>query len=160
MKKALFICLFLVVFLHVKAQTVAPELVSTAGDSFSNTNYQLDWSIGESITATHSNGTNVLTQGFHQNTYEVLLLVDDFQTAIDISVYPNPTTNFININVGDAAFQQMQYTITDYVGKTIKKANLNTDTEQISFANYANGTYFLTVKRNNKLLKNFKIIKK
>ncbi len=159
MKKALFISLFLIAFLQVKAQTAAPELVSTAGDSFSNANYQLDWSIGESFTATHSNGTNVLTQGFHQNTYEVLL-VDDFQTAIDISVYPNPTTNFINLHVGDAPFEQMQYTITDYAGKTIKKANLNTDTEQISFANYANGTYFLTVKQNNKLFKNFKIIKK
>ena len=47
------------------SQTASLELVSSSGDSFNNTSYQLDWSIGECITAWQAAGAYVITQGFH-----------------------------------------------------------------------------------------------
>ena len=60
------------------SQTANPELISSGGDSFSNTTYLLDWSIGECVTATHSEGDYVITQGFHQDTYVITTEVSEF----------------------------------------------------------------------------------
>ncbi len=78
--------------LSVNVQTASPELVSSAGDRFNNTTYQLDRSIGECVTATHSAGDFVITQGLHQNTY-VITAVEDLRADILMSVYPNPQCN-------------------------------------------------------------------
>ncbi len=74
------------------SQTASPELISSLGDSFNNTSYQLDWSIGECITTTHTAGDYVLTQGFHQNSY-VITAVEDLRADIYMSVYPNLNLN-------------------------------------------------------------------
>lgn len=56
----MFACLF------VHGQTTPLQLISSAGESFKNSNYQLDWSIGELVIETYSGNQNMLTQGFHQ----------------------------------------------------------------------------------------------
>ena len=140
------------------SQTASPELVSSAGDSFNNTSYQLDWSIGECITETQSAGDFVITQGFHQNSY-VVTSVEDFRADIEMSVYPNPTTDFISLKVESSKVEGMQYIITDFSGRVLQTENFAGDTEQINFTNYSVGTYFISVMENSQLIKSFKIIK-
>ena len=140
------------------SQTASPELVSSAGDSFNNTSYQLDWSIGECITATHSAGDYVFTQGFHQNSY-VVTSVEDLRADIQMSVYPNPTTDFITIDLLSSAGHSNVITVTDLNGKVLQQAEVTNETEQLNFSDYANGVYFLSVTENNQLIKSFKIIK-
>ncbi len=141
-----------------KSQTVSPELISSAGDNFSNSNYQLEWSIGEIQTETYSNTENVLTQGFHQNSY-IVTTVEDLRADFKISVYPNPTADFISLNVQNLEFENMQYTITDLTGRLLQNGNITNDIEQFNFSNYAVGTYFISVQQNSQLVKTFKIIK-
>lgn len=53
-------------FLNISGQTLTPEVISSSGGYFENTNASLSWTLGETVTETFS-GTNViLTQGFHQ----------------------------------------------------------------------------------------------
>ena len=141
-----------------KSQTVSPELISSAGDNFSYSNYQLEWSIGEIQTETYSNTENVLTQGFHQNSY-IVTTVEDLRADFKISVYPNPTADFISLNVQNLEFENMQYTITDLTGRLLQNGNITNDIEQFNFSNYAVGTYFISVQQNSQLVKTFKIIK-
>ena len=68
------------------SQTASPELVNSAGDSFTNETYQLDWSIGECITATHSEGDYVITQGFHQESYVITAVEDLSDVGVNITV--------------------------------------------------------------------------
>jgi len=144
--------------LGANAQTASPELVSSAGDSFNNTSYQLDWSIGECITATHSAGDYVITQGLHQGSY-VITSVEDLRAEIEISVYPNPTTDLLTINLEASARPSSVLTVTDINGKVLQQVEVTNETEQLNFSNYTAGIYFLTVKQANKLIKSFKIIK-
>ena len=133
--------------------------MSSAGDSFNNTSYQLNWSIGECVTATHSAGDYVITQGIHQNTY-IITAVEDLRAEIEMSVYPNPTSDFISLNFAKVQnFGKVSYTVTDFSGKVLQTANFKGDIEQINFSNYAAGTYFISVLENNQLVKSFKIIK-
>ncbi len=156
--KRLFLTVSLgVALFSVNAQTASPELVSSAGESFNNTSYQLDWSIGEGITATHSAGDYVITQGLHQGSY-VITSVEDLALDINISVYPNPTTDLINLT----SFQNLTglaVIVTNINGKILQQTEVINKVEQLNFSNYENGIYFLTVKQKNQLIKSFKIIK-
>ena len=158
MKRLFLTVVFGIAFFSAIAQTASPELVSSAGESFKNTGYQLDWSIGECVTATHSSGSYVITQGFHQNFYEITT-VKDLAKDINITVYPNPTTNFLTVNLEASARPLSVLTITDINGKILQHSEVTNDQEQLDFSNYANGIYFLDVKQNNQLIKSFRIIK-
>jgi len=62
--KTLLLVLLLPAFLM--AQSVSPEVISSAGDYYEGANASLSWTLGEIATETYSNGTNILTQGFQQ----------------------------------------------------------------------------------------------
>ncbi|MCD4683421.1 MAG: hypothetical protein K8R86_09085, partial [Bacteroidales bacterium] len=78
--KVLFIALLIPAFMM--AQSVSPEVVSSAGDYFEGTNASLSWTLGEIATETYSNGTNILTQGFQQPITVTIAGID-----LDVLVY-------------------------------------------------------------------------
>lgn len=51
---------------YILAQSVSPQVVSSAGDYYDNGNISLSWTLGEIATETFSNGNIMLTQGFQQ----------------------------------------------------------------------------------------------
>jgi len=158
MRKLIFMVVAMAMTSMAISQTASPELVSSSGDSFNNTSYQLDWSVGECVTATHSAGDYVITQGFHQNTY-VITSVEDLRPEIEMTVYPNPTSDFISLKVESSKVEDLQYSITDFSGKVLQTENFAGDIEQINFSSYANGTYLISISQNNQLIKSFQIIK-
>jgi hypothetical protein len=160
MKKLLLIAGIFFAFYTANSQTNSPELISSSGDSFSNVNYILDWSIGELATETISANGQILTQGFHQGIYTVTA-IEDLRADIEMTVFPNPTTDFITLNFAKVQnFGKLSYTITDFSGKVLQNSNFSNETEQINFAKYSAGTYFIIVQENNQIIKSFKIIKK
>lgn len=157
------ICLLIIgIFLMNLAfsQTASPELISSSGNSFNNATYQLDWSIGECITATHTAGDYVITQGFHHDSY-IITLVEDLATDINITVYPNPTTDLITIKTENSRFEEGkgEVFLININGKVLLQEKINETEKQLNFSVYTSGVYFLTVKQENQVIKNFKIIK-
>jgi hypothetical protein len=140
------------------AQSVSTDLISSSGESFSEAGYQLDWSVGECVTATFSNTDYMLMQGFHQGTW-IITAVRDFKKEMLVSVFPNPTSDFINLKFENPYSDKMQYVITDISGTVIGKNNINTSVQSINVSNLTAGTYFLTISENSKLIKSYKIIK-
>ena len=163
MKNILSIVVALMLPTMAISQTASPELVSSAGDSFKNSTYQLDWSVGECVTTTHTAGSYTVTQGFHQSNYEVATLIDNLNNvAIDVKVYPNPTSDFIIVsfnNFPSSGGHGNVLKITDINGKILLQEKINQQKKQLDFSSYSNGIYFLSVKQGNQLLKSFKIIK-
>ncbi|MBW1296013.1 hypothetical protein [Aquimarina litoralis] len=70
MKKNIFI-LALLVSISLCSQTIERTVIGSSGTTFSNANASLDFTIGELMVTTVSNGTTTLNQGFHQ---EVIIL--------------------------------------------------------------------------------------
>jgi hypothetical protein len=159
MKRVFFTISLGIAIFTANAQTTSPQLVSSAGDSFNNTSYQLDWSIGELATETYTGSQNTLTQGFHQGTYIVTSIDENPLLEFTITAFPNPTSDFISLKVESSKVESLQYTITDLSGRVLQTNKLLENNQQISFLNYAVGTYFITVQQNSKLVKSFKIIK-
>ena len=68
MKKNTLVLFSLLTTLSVSAQ----EVVATQGDSYSNASGNIDFTIGEVVINTGTDGTNDLTQGFHQTNWNFL----------------------------------------------------------------------------------------
>ena len=61
----------------------AQEVVATQGDTYSNASANIDFTIGEVIIDTGTDGTNDLTQGFHQTNGNSCLGDFNLDGAID-----------------------------------------------------------------------------
>ncbi|MEM1358204.1 MAG: T9SS type A sorting domain-containing protein [Bacteroidota bacterium] len=61
----------------LSAQSLTPEVVASAGETFSNGSLTLEWTLGEIMTETYT-GDIILTQGFHQPDVELAALPVEF----------------------------------------------------------------------------------
>ena len=158
MKRILILLTLFIPIFSVIAQDTNLELISTAGDSYQNNSYQLDWAIGEIAVKTFSSDSQILTQGFHQGSLEISTLINHSDFDINMKIYPNPTSSYIHLNT-EIITEKLSVNITSLSGTTIFSGEICTSPWQFNFSSYAAGTYILLVSNKNKPLKSFKIIK-
>ena len=140
MKKLLLIllCLPMIGF----GQVATPSVVSSSGDSYSNGNIIMDYTLGEIVVETFSNTANILTQGFHQGVLKVITAVLDI--GIKTKIYPNPTTNFIIIELEKNVNAELL--VYDINGKIVIKDRLNNEQQkQLDFGFLNQGNYILHI---------------
>jgi hypothetical protein len=118
----------------------AQEVVATQGDSYSNANGNIDFTIGEVIIATGTDGTNDITQGFHQTNWN-FLGVEDFAPNYEAIIFPNPTEDVLNIRT--SAFENVTYTLYDAQGKLVMQDKLSAEQTHIQVSQLAPGSYSL-----------------
>jgi hypothetical protein len=134
----------------------AQEVVSTQGDSYSNASGSIDFTIGEVIINTGTDGTNDLTQGFHQTNWN-FLGVEDFAPNYEAIIYPNPTEDVLTIRT--STFENVTYTLYDALGKRVMQDKLSAEQTPIQVSQLAPGSYSLTLNNETQNLKTFKLIK-
>lgn len=89
----------------------------------------------------------------------VVLGIDNYAINLEVSAYPNPTTNYLTLNIGNAALSALNFQLYDITGKLIESRKIISSIETIDMENLPTATYFLKVADNNKEVKTFKIIK-
>ena len=151
-KKTAFVLFSLFVTITVSAQ----EVVSTQGDSYSNASGNIDFTIGEVIIDTGTDGTNDLTQGFHQTNWN-FLGVEDFAPDYEVLFFPNPTEDVLNIKT--STFENVTYTLYDAQGKLVMQDKLSAEQTPIQVSQLAPGNYSITLSNGTQELKTFKLIK-
>jgi len=130
--------------------------------------------IGSSGTVTYSIGQVFYTyigesvynvaQGIQHE--EINLIIDTPENSAklqtEIFIFPNPTTDFVNVNMKGYEFENgpRSYQLYDYQGRLLKQNTINQTETQINLNNLSTSIYILQVYVNNKVLKTFKIIKK
>ena len=147
----------LVLFLFFASLAVsAQEVVATQGESYSNASASIDFTIGEVIINTGTDGTNDLTQGFHQTNWNFLGL-EDFAPNYEAIIFPNPTQEVLNIRT--SMFENVTYTLYDAQGKLVMQNILSAEQTPIQVSQLAPGSYSLTLNNETQNLKTFKLIK-
>ena len=148
----------LVLFSLLCTSTIfAQEVVSTQGDSYSNGSANVDFTIGEVVINTETDGTYDITQGFHQTNWNFAGL-DDLAPELEVNVYPNPSSDVLFVST--VQFEGVSYTLTDANGKIIKGNDLSLETTSIDVKQLAPGNYSVILyDRNQNKLKVFKLIK-
>jgi len=163
MKKFAFLALTVLCGYLALSQNIEQELISNSGDSYKNQNYQLDWSLGEVVTETYISEGIVVTQGFHQSTLIISSVQDFSDFAGNISVYPNPTSDFLTLEYKDKKLAQeakVEVNVTDINGNLVINQKINEESSKIIFSELHSGIYFVSITENGQITKTFKIIKK
>jgi hypothetical protein len=139
----------------------AQETLTTSGDNANGNGGSTSYSIGQ-IAYVSVDGLNGSANQGVQQPYEIYSLgVDDFSNiSLSMTVFPNPTSNFITLKIGNYNIVKMNYELLDLSGKLIFSQVINQPEIQIPMENLRCTTYILKITQNNKLLKTFKIIKK
>ena len=138
------------------ATTFAQEVISSQGDSYSNASGSIDFTIGEVVINTVSDGTNDLTQGFHQTMWNFVGL-DEFDANFMVSIFPNPTQDVLTIQAG--MFEDVTFVLTDATGRIILKDILLGELTPLNVAQLQAGTYNLTLEKDSSTLKTIRLIK-
>lgn len=152
--------LFATLIVFANAQTTTPEVISSAGDYFENSNLSVSWTIGEPITETHTAGTATITQGFHQGLYTIIAVEEQIPQGIIVNVYPNPTTDYVNVEIKNQNSNNFHIYLYDELGKLLI-SNRYENIMQINISEYAKATYFLKIlNTENNTINSYKILKK
>jgi hypothetical protein len=123
-----------------------------------------DWSSGESsqtilvtdsgnytVTVTDANGCES-SSSIHVG-LKVCVGIDEVGNPIYMTVYPNPTTNMVNVQI-DGFANEVRYDILDINGKLVQSSNRNgvsaSSVEVIDISAFSAGIYILSVKVNDK----------
>ena len=152
MKKKTIVLFSLFASISVSAQ----EVVSTQGESYSNASANIDFTIGEVVINTGTDGTNELTQGFHQTNWNFVGL-EDFAPDYKATIFPNPTQDVLNIRT--STFENVTYTLYDAQGKLVIQNILTAEQTPIQVSQLAPGSYSLTLNNETQNLKTFKLVK-
>lgn len=159
MLKRIFLIGILIIWQIILYAQVA--ITSSGGIGASNT-LKASYTVGQIfyLTKTGTDG-NILLEGVQQ-----AFLITDLEenpnfddTNFNITVYPNPTNNFLIVKVENYDIKNLLYVIFDLSGKKLQQVKSYGTKTEINFSIYPASSYILKVIEKNKVLKVFKIIK-
>jgi hypothetical protein len=164
MKKYLFV-LLLLKSMGVFAQTIAPSTINASGGATIINSNTYEWSIAEMVNvATYNASSNFVTTGLLQPLEEKLSVHLLPNSNTSVSIYPNPFTSIINLNIKSDDIQDIQIVVKNMLGQLVYqqayKLMSNNDVVQISLHQLSVGPYVIEVNNlNHNLLLTEKIIK-
>lgn len=139
-------------------------VVIASGSNASGSSGTIAYSIGQVFyTYIGSEMVYNVAQGIqHQEKEDVLAPPQLPETRTEIVVFPNPTTDIININmdIADLENDSPTYKIYDIRGRLLSGNSISRTTTQVNLNYLIPSIYLLVVYKGDKMLKSFKIIKK
>jgi hypothetical protein len=138
----------------------AQQATTATGGDATGSGGSVAYSVGQIVYTTHTGTTGSVAQGVQQP-YEisVVLGIENSLIDLDISAYPNPTTQNLTLSTGNDISETLHFQLCDLSGKIIERRKISNRTETIHMENLATGPYFLKVSNANNEVKIFKIIK-
>lgn len=134
------------------------DAVLSSGADGSGSGGSISFSVGQVAYVSNSDGTFSESQGVQQPYVVVVTSVDD-ETNLEVSTYPNPTTDVITLKIGNQDSETLSYQLFDLNGKMLRSEQVTTGQTTIPMDGLSASTYILNVIANNKSIKTFNIIK-
>jgi|AntAceMinimDraft_3_1070362.scaffolds.fasta_scaffold07808_2 opacity protein-like surface antigen len=141
----------------------AQESVNATGGNALGNGGTASYSVGQMIYTTNTGtGGNTVAQGVQQP-FEISVVtgIEEAQGInLDVSAYPNPTSDYLTVKVENYETANLQYTVFDINGKLLQTIKATGGETQIQTSQLVPAHYFVKVLDNQKEIKVFKIIKK
>ena len=133
--------------------------VNAAGGGTSNASGSISYSIGQVAYQSVSNTSGSLSQGV-QHAFEISTLsLKENKFNFTLNAFPNPTTENLNLRVGNYKQEKLAYKLIDMEGKVISEASMISEETTIDMKQLPVATYFVEVHNEGKKVQTFKIIK-
>lgn len=137
----------------------AQQTTVSAGGDASGIGGTFSYSIGQ-VVYTYNYGTDVIVAQGVQQPFEISILgLDNYQINLVMQTYPNPTKDYLVLNVHALDLSNMIFQLYDVNGRLIETRTMFSPIETICMMNLPSSVYVLKVTNNNKEVKSFKIIK-
>ena len=122
-------------------------IISSTGSSYQSTDLTLDWSLGEVIIQTLEDPSVILSQGFHQPSYNLVSTKPIPEEIGSLIVYPNPFYEKISLKMSYSKSEKGIIELYDLNGKKIwEKPFQGTEVvEKYATGSLVPGSYLLTV---------------
>lgn len=143
------------------------ETFNASGEDALGNAGSISYSIGQVFFTYIGESVYNVAQGVQQsNIVDNTEVIDRPEDIIDspevnVIVYPNPTTDYINIAMKDVDLDngQNSYQLFNYQGKLIEQHKITDDRTQINLQHLSSSVYILQVFVKNKNFKTFKVLK-
>jgi hypothetical protein len=153
--------LFITYFIALGGFLFAQESVNSSGGKGEGNGGTVSFSVGQTVYTTDSSSSGTVAKGVQQA--YVISKVSSMDSTDKITlisrVFPNPTTDFLYLNIEKLTAKQMLYTLTDANGKTLLNGKISNLQTEIDMKPYTAAVYFLKISDSNQIIKTFKIIK-
>jgi hypothetical protein len=153
-------------FVGVSQNTTHMETFNASGDDALGNSGSVSYSIGQVFFTYIGESVYNVAQGVQQSNLtdnkENIDRPEDIDSPeVNVIVYPNPTTDFVNLSMKglDLDNGQNVYHLFNYQGKLIEKSNINEVKTEIDLRHLSSSVYILQVFIKNKIFKTFKILK-
>lgn len=152
---------FLVVSLcfisQLSAQNMPRTVIGNAGDYYQDLQFgNIHWTVGEVAVSLHQNGTE-LAEGFHNAYYELIVSTEDVLPDWEVNVYPNPTTDFLQVKLPDSEHVRAQlFGINGQL--LISREDLSWETA-FDLSQFPAGSYWLKLQDEDGRQRSFQVIK-
>ena len=151
------VLLFVIGMTGLQAQNTIPATGGNATGAGGTSSY----TVGQVVYITNT-GTNGSSAQGVQQPYEISVVSGNEEAqdiSLEIMVYPNPTTDFIQLKIENYEVLNLRYQLYDINGSLIKDNIIDGSETSIVISSLMPATYFLKVTDNMKVVKTFKIIK-
>ena len=140
----------------------AQEAITTAGGEASGSGGTASYTVGQVVyTTNEGTGGNSVAQGVQQP-FEISVVTGIKEAKginLEVSAYPNPTTDYLTVKVENYETANLQYMVFDINGKLLQTLKATGVETQIETSELVPANYFVKVLDNKKEIKVFKIIK-
>ena len=118
------------------------------------------FTIGQLVYTTNIESNGNFAQGVQQAfEFQSLNNANPTFKNYKIATYPNPTADFVEIEIYDEFQNNLNFTLFDIKGQLIDNGQIESSKTKIKMQHLANGVYFLKVLQQEQPLTTFQIIK-
>lgn len=149
-------------FLFSLSPVSAQESVNATGVNASGSGGSASYSVGQVVYTTNTGTNGSVAQGVQQP-YEISVVngLEEAQSImLSVSAYPNPTTDYLILEVTDFHLSPFTFNLYDMNGKLLQSEKITGNQTSIVMSNLVPATYFVKVVQGNKEVKTFKIMKR
>jgi hypothetical protein len=153
------IVLGLTLFLGSSVSFAQSDISTTGGDA-AGAGGSASYTVGQLNYETYFGSNGSVALGVQQP-YEISVvgIQEVGGIALGLNVYPNPTTDYLTLNVEHYLDDNLTYTLYDLNGKVLASNHVSGNLTTIEMSNYDPATYFIKIEQNSTQVKTFKIIK-
>lgn len=143
----------------------AQEAVAASGGNASGSGGTVSYSVGQAVYSASTGTNGSVVQGVQQ-TYLITVAtgIDNKSIELSYKVYPNPSTDYLNLKLVNFQTSSYSYQLFDISGKMLESKTIVAEETAISMQTLIGGNYLLKIVETKpgaaKEVKSFKIIKK
>ena len=147
----------LLLFIGISAN--AQQATAASGGDASGSGGNVAFTVGQVDYSSFEDASGSVSQGV-QKAFEIYTLgIKNTELNILLSVFPNPTSDMLTLDVSNYNSEPLSYQLYDMQNRLIHEEGISSNQTQIDLNDLSAATYFINIFQNDSQIQSFKIIK-